>query len=366
MGTPYIALFFRAHGLSGGDIGLILGAPMLARMATGPALAVWADGFRLRRTAILIMAGLSALGYGALLVTSGFWPWLVAWFVGVTGFWVCTPLADVVTLRRAAREGFAYAGPRGMGSAAYVVANIAAGALIPVVGAVLAPAWITVCAALSVLGALALIPPDPVHEDDAAMHGGRSRLAGAGRLLRNPIFMLMLASAAFVQAAHGFYYAFSTLIWRAQGISPAWSGVLWGVGVGVEVCFLWFGEGLRRRIGPARLLVLGAAGSVLRWTALAFSPPLWLLFPIQALHSMSFTATFVAALELTERLAPREDASAAQSLNAALSFGLMSGLSTLIAGPLFDHAGAWGYLAMSALAGVGLGGSLLLLRRLRA
>jgi PPP family 3-phenylpropionic acid transporter len=236
---------------------------MLARMATGPALAIWADGFQLRRTAILIMSGLSALGYGMLLVTSGFWPWMVAWFIGVTGYWVCSPLVDVVTLRRGAREGFAYATPRGVGSAAYVVANIVAGVLIPVVGPVLAPAWVTVAALLSVAGAVTLIPPDRVHEDGATPQTGRGRLAGAGRLLRDPIFMLMLFSAAFVQAAHGFYYAFSTLVWRAQGISPAWSGILWGVGVAVEVGFLWFGEGLRRRMGPERLLLFGAD----RWCA---------------------------------------------------------------------------------------------------
>ncbi|MFV4649090.1 MFS transporter, partial [Mycobacterium tuberculosis] len=191
---------------------------------------------------------------------------------------------------------------------------------------------------------------------------GRDRLADAGRLLRDRRFVLMLASVAFVQAAHGFYYAFSTLIWRSQGISPAWSGLLWGLGVAVEVAFLWLGEPIRRRLGPERLLIFGAAGSVVRWGAFAFSPPLWLLFPLQALHALSFTATFVASLELTDRLAPKQAASSAQSLNAALSFGLMSGLATLISGPLYDHFGAYGYLAMAGSAAIGLVGALKLSR----
>lgn len=361
--TPYIALWFRAQGMSGGAIGLILAAPMLARLATGPALAVWADGFAYRRTAILILGGVSALGYGALLATQGFWPWLLVWFVGATAYQMCSPLTDVIALRRAAREGFAYAGPRGVGSAAYIAANVAAGALIPRLGPVLVVGWTLAAGLLLVAGAVVLLPRDRVGEDGARADR-RSRASGAGALMRDPVFMLMLASVSLIQGAHGFYYAFSTLIWRAQGIGPTWSGALWGTGVAVEVAFLWFGEPLRRRLGPERLLIAGGAGAVLRWTAFAFSPPLWLLFPLQSLHALSFTATFIASLELTQRLSPDRHASAAQSLNAGLSLGVMTGLATLAAGPLYDHAGAFGYLAMSGSAAFGLFGAVSLHRRL--
>jgi PPP family 3-phenylpropionic acid transporter len=357
VGTPYIALWFKAHGLSGSDIGLILATPMLARVVIGPVLGVWADGFRLRRTAILWLAGVSVLGYGALLATSGLWAWLVVWFVGSTAYQACTPLADVITLRRAAREGFAYASARGIGSAAYILANIVAGALLPLLGPTLVVIWIIASGMLILIGARYLLTDDTVAESDSQIKG-LARWRGAGALLRDPIFILMLLSVGFVQATHSFYYAFSTLIWRAQGISPSWSGLLWGVGVAVEVVFLWFGEPVRRRLGPERLLIAGAAGALLRWTALAFSPPLWLLFPIQALHALSFTASFIASLELTERLASRQHASAAQSLNASLSLGLMSGLATLASGPLYDHLGAHGYLAMSLSAALGLAGSI--------
>ena len=40
------------------------------------------------------------------------------------------PLSDVMTLRVAGREGFAFSLPRGCGSAAFVVANLAMGALL--------------------------------------------------------------------------------------------------------------------------------------------------------------------------------------------------------------------------------------------
>lgn len=362
--SPYIGIWFKSHGLSGSDIGLILATPMLARIVVGPALGVWADGFHLRRTPILWLAGVSTFAHAMLLAGSTLWAWLAAWFVASITYQACTPLADVITLRRAARDGFAYSTPRGMGSAAYIVANVIMGLLIPVSNPIIIVLWLVGTGLAILVGARLLLPRDPVAEDEPRVTG-RERLAGAGELLRDPIFLLMLLSVGFVQATHGFYYAFSALIWRSQGISPAWSGVLWGVGVGTELAFLWFGEPIRRRLGPERLLIVGAAGAVVRWTALAFSPPLWLLFPIQMLHACSFTATFVASLDLTERLSPRRHASAAQSLNAGLSLGLMSGLATLVSGPLYDHAGPYGYLPMSLSAAAGLAGAIWLARLTR-
>ena len=128
----------------------------------------------------------------------------------------------------------------------------------------------------------------------------------------------------------------------------------------VEIAFLWFMEPWRRRIGPRRLLMLGGVGAVVRWTCLALSPPLWLLFPIQALHALSFTATFVASLQLIERLSPTQSASAAQTLNSVLSGGILIGIATMASGRLFDAAGGSGYLAMSLIALVGLAGALCL------
>ncbi len=107
-------------------------------------------------------------------------------------------------------------------------------------------------------------------------------------------------------------------------------------------------------------MVLGGTGAVVRWTGLALSPPLWLLVPLQALHALSFTATFMGTLQLIERLAPAKSASGAQTLNAVLSGGVLIGLATMASGPLFDAVGARGYLAMSLIAAVGLAGALCL------
>ena len=58
--APYIPVWFARHGLSGAEIGLILSAPMMARMITAPAIGVWADSYALRRTPLMIMGAVSS------------------------------------------------------------------------------------------------------------------------------------------------------------------------------------------------------------------------------------------------------------------------------------------------------------------
>lgn len=359
---PFIATYFRSRGLSGAEIGLILAVPMLARPFTGPVLAVWADGFALRRTPLALLAVGAAAGYLAMPAAPGFWGLLACWLVGMTFLTTLTPLIDVITLRRSRLDGFNYGVPRGAGSAAFIVANLAMGAILAVMAPGVIVAWIAAAAIGVALVSVLVLPADRVHEGEVKPDRAE-RWKGLGGLLRDRTFVLAVATAGLIQGAHAFYYGFSALLWRKEGISAPMIGVLWGVGVAVEVGFMWFAEPWRRKVGPEKLLVLGGAAALLRWTAYAFTPPLWLLFPLQALHALTFAASFMASLRLIERLAPPQSASAAQAINSALSAGFMLGVGTLAAGPLFDAFGTKGYLAMAAMGGLGLMGALMLLKR---
>jgi len=355
--SPYLPVWFAHHGLSGSRIGLILSLPMMARVFSAPLLAVWADSFKLRRTALFILALMVTGAYALMALPGGFAWWMVVWFAASSMFATLAPLADVLVLRRARLDGFNFGWPRGMGSAGFIVGNLGMGAILARGSPDLVLVWMVAAVALTAMAARFLMPADPVHEEG---HSAvlSDRMAGLGGLLRDPVFMTAVVAAGLIQSAHAFYYGFSTLVWKQQGIPESMAGVLWAVGVAVEIGFMWFLEPWRRRMGPRNLLMLGGVGAVVRWTALAFSPPLWLLFPLQALHALSYAATFFGSLQLVERLSTARNASAAQALNSALSGGVLQGLATIASGWLFDRTGAHGYLLMSAMSAAGLLGAL--------
>lgn len=329
---------------------------MLARALTAPLLAVWADSFRLRRTALLLMSLMVTAAYVLMALPGGFAWWAVVWFAASSMYATLPPLADVITLDRARRDGFNYGWPRGIGSAAFIVGNVGMGALLMRGSSDLVLVWMVAAIAATALGAQLLLPPDPVHEEGHVAELS-DRMAGLGGLLKDRAFMTAVVSAGLIQSAHAFYYSFSTLAWKQQGIGEGLTGILWATGVAAEIVFMWFLEPWRRRIGPRNLLMVGGVAAVLRWTLLAASPPLWLLFPLQVLHALSYAATFFASLRLVENLSTPRTASAAQALNSALSGGVLAGVATLASGPLFDRFGAGGYLLMSVMSLAGLVGA---------
>jgi PPP family 3-phenylpropionic acid transporter len=351
---PFAGLWFESRGLSGAAIGAILATPMLARLVTGPMLAVWADGFKRRRTPIAILSGVAGLGYGACLLVEGYALWLPLWFVAATAAAAIIPLTDVLTLRLARREGFTFAIPRSVGSAAFVVANMAMGLILlrATTDAILL--WVAAACALATLAVLALAPQEPVAEGGPS--APRDRFAGLGRLLADPVFMTAIFAVGAVQASHAFLYGFSAIEWQGRGIPAPTVGLLWAFSVMAEIAFMWWLEPWRRRrgIGPWPLLMLAAGAGVVRWTALAFAPPLWMLWPLQALHALTFAAAFLAGLQIVERLSPPDSQTAAQTLSSALSSGVLIGLATMLSGPLYDAYGARGYLAMTVLALIAL------------
>ncbi len=360
---PFAGLWFREQGLSGAEIGALLAIPMLGRMVTGPLLAVWADGFRYRRTPIALLGLAMALGYGGAGLVQGFAAWAVCWFVGATAAAALIPLSDVMTLRVAKRDGFAFSLPRGCGSAAFVVANVVMGMLLTRASPDAIIIWIGVTAVLIAVTAWRVLPAEPV--TDGPRVPGLERFKGLGRLVGDPVFMAAVFAVGAVQAAHAFYYGFSAIAWKAQGIPESVTGLLWAFSVLVEIGFMWVIEPWRRRaeIGPWLMLSVGVGAAVVRWTMMAFAPPLWALWPLQTLHALSFAATYLAGVQIVERLSPSDSHTAAQTLSSVVSAGVLIGLATAASGPLYDAFGLKGYLAMAALAATGgLAGLILQMR----
>ena len=83
-------------------------------------------------------------------------------------------------------------------------------------------------------------------------------------------------------------------------------------------------------------------------------PPLWVLIPLQLLHSLSFAATFLGGMRFIQTIHGDDRAPTAQMIYMGLANAPTYAAAVLISGPLYDRLGAPGYLAMTAVAAVGL------------
>ncbi len=341
---PFLPVWLAARGLGAGEIGVVLAVPMLVRVLAIPAATRAADRRDALRRIIVIAACAAAAGYAVVGLTSGFVAIAVSFAIASAFYTPIMPLADAYALRGLRELGGAYGPVRLWGSAAFIAGSFVAGFALDVI----APGhliWLVVVAmaitAAAATGLTAL--------GSRAPHAAASA-SGAGGFLRDPSFLAVAAATSLVQASHAVYYGFSALDWRAAGLGGGTIGALWALGVIAEIAL--FAVSGRFRVSPTVLLLAGAAGATVRWTAMAFDPPLALLPFLQCLHALSFGATHLGALAFIARAAPVEIGATAQG-TLAVAQGLAMAAAMGVSGVLYARFGnlAYGAMALAAAAG---------------
>ena len=356
---PFFPVWFAAKGFDPSAIGYALAAAMVLRSISSPIAGLVADARDDRRSVIFAMSGVSIIAWSL----AGASPWLNFVFMfavlGSVAYSTSGPIVESITLRRAQSEGFNYGHVRLCGSSAYVVANILSGYAVASLGVDVFVPWVVISVGLAIFAA-ALLPGRPVRHETSFRKSFVRTWEQAKLLARHRIFILFVLAGSLIQAAHAFYYGYFTLTYEAVGLSKETIGWLWGLGVVGEVVLFAFAQRAFTYVGAVPLMMIGAIGSLLRWTITAFVPPLSVLLFVQLLHAASFGATHLGSMLFILRATPGSLSSTAQSFYAVVSYGLMMALATLLSGLLYETIGSYGFLAMSLLALAGLGLTLLL------
>ncbi len=358
---PYMPVWFEGRGLAPEQIGLAAAAGMIGRLIAAPLGAVWADRASRRRDALIGFAAINLLAFALHIPAIDPRAILVLALLAGASMTGIIPLVDAFAMSQARAKRFEFGPARAIGSFTFVLGNLGAGYWVSRAGGEAALAWILGGAALTLAAAM-LLPPGrrrTASQTRPAMRAADLKLlAGAG-------LPLAFAASAFLQGAHGFYYAFSAVAWRAQGIPGEAVGALWSTGVAAEIVFLMLVGRAMRNWTPAGLLVLGGVCSLIRWSALAMAPPLLALFALQILHAGSFAATYLGFLRFASQAMPERLAATVQVVNSALSGGIVLALATLASGYAYASMGTSGFALMLVPAGAGLVAAVCLQRRNR-
>lgn len=349
--TTYWPVWLEDRGVGAVEIGFIymcrqfvsvaatLGAGWLAAHSPDPRRAMLA----------LLAVALAALvayefsyGFVALLLVTLWWG--AAWHPLMS-------LGESVAVNATRARGIDYGRVRLWGSVSFVAMATATGWIVERAG----PSWVLYLLAFGAglaLPAAALLPAaaprvSAPEASSGTAHGTAPPRARA--LLAAPAFLLFLLAAGACQASHAVLYSCATLAWRAAGIGETAIGALWGLGVVAEIVLFWFAAPLTRRLGAVGLLGLGAAGGVVRWTALAFTADLPALVAMQTLHALTFGACHLGAMAFLAAAIPARAMPLAQGLYYALSGGLLMAGAFQASGLLFDAFGQFAFLGMTAL-----------------
>jgi PPP family 3-phenylpropionic acid transporter len=343
---PFLPLWLADRGLSTAEIAIVLSGQILIRTLGAPLGTFLADRYKRPVPLIRFLPLLCAASYFALSFMHGFGPiFLVAVLAAITLSPV-SPLAENFAMVESAKAGLDYGRQRSWASISFIVGTLVSGFALEVMTT--STAVVLIAISYAALGLAGFVLPDV---KPRIAHGQRQR-ARAGdvlRLFRSRVFVIFLLAVSMAQASHAMLYGFGSLHWEQLGISKATIGVLWGTGVCAEVVFFYCSGRLLPHFAPILLIFIGCLSGVLRWTATAFDPALWLLFPLQTLHATTFALTHFGTLHFLMQNVPDGLRNSAQGLYAACSAGLFLMLATAAAGPLFDAFAGRAYLAMTVM-----------------
>ncbi|HAS52311.1 MAG TPA: MFS transporter [Gammaproteobacteria bacterium] len=340
---PYWSLYLRALGFEPARIGELLAIMQLTKVVA-PNVWGWLGDRTGQRIRIVRWACLvSGVSFAGVYAAGGSYGWLALVTLLFSFFWnAALPQFEVVTLDHLGEQIHHYSRVRLWGSVGFIVGAVVMGPVVGMWGVSTVPA--VVLGLFSLLWLNSLLAPEARKLPDACP------APPIGQVLRRPAVMAFFIACFLHQVAFAPYYGFFSLYLETLRYSREFIGLMWGLGVAVEVGMFLFMPRLLPRFGPRWLLLIALATAVLRWLLIGyFAADLPVLLFAQTLHAVSFGVFHAASIHLIHQFFPGSLQGRGQALYVSVSFGAGNAVGTLAAGYLWQGLGPVVMFELAAL-----------------
>ncbi|MBN1261292.1 MAG: MFS transporter [Anaerolineae bacterium] len=330
---PYLNAFLIHRGLTGTQLGLLLGAISLTGIFAQPVWSYLGDLSHGRKHVLTLASATAAVAAIGFLVSHTF-GWL--FFVSIVYAILRAPimaLGTAVTFDYLEQhQQLDRFGPlRAWGSAGFAVSALIGGNLLaaPFIN------WLPAIHAALWLGLALLTMTLP----ETTAHGSTAWLEGVQLLPQRPRLAMLFLGALLISGPLIIGVQYLSMFMETLG-APGW---LIGLAVSsmaiIEVPLMQQTPNLVARFGERAVLIVAFALTPLRWFLFANVQAAWLLVPLQALHSAAMTALLVIVpKQVDEQLPPRWRATG-QGLYTTAILGIGPSLGQFAAGALFESHG---------------------------
>jgi PPP family 3-phenylpropionic acid transporter len=337
---PYFPLYLGTLEMDRSRIAVLLALSPASRFLFPALWGLWADRGGHRKSLVIVSLSGAALVFSLVWRAREFWTLALVLFL--YGFFLApaVPLLEGMVQEESERRRLAYGWVRLWGSLGFMASTLLYGALLDRAPVSRILSGIVFLSALNLLPALALPGQHPPL---------LPRRLSLRREIRRPEIVRFLGATALMQASHGAYYAYFSIVLDRWGFTRSAIGGYWTLAVAAEVAMMLASPRLMRTIAPMPLISVSLAVATLRWLLLAWGRDWRLLVLGQLLHAFSFGLFHVAAVHATHRLFPDSLRSSGQSLYSALTYGLGNLIGFFGCAALVDATGIPLLFALSSL-----------------
>lgn len=360
--SVFLGIWLSEHGLPADQIGIINSLPMLGLLLLNMVVGRVADRADDWRTAIIVISIAAAVAPVGLFFVNEFWGIVLVWCLCAVSNGLVPPVIDAATVRMARRNGSDFGSIRVWATVGYVFGAAGIGATLTLLG----PDGFVVLYLLMTLAraVLGFVLPRFRAPAPKATFAEPQLQPVTGTRLRDSLqlwFVLPLVAFALVNSSNALIGGFAALLWHQNGVADYLIGPLLAVAAAAEalVMFLWrrFGG----RFTARNIIMLAAVSGLVRFTAMAFNPPVEILFLLQMLHAFSFGLGYMGVVHFIANWTNEANAAEAQGFANMLQQGA-SMLALIAFGFLVELFGAAAFFYSTITSLIAIGCVLLSLR----
>ena len=339
--SVFLGIWLSEHGIPADQIGVINARPTLCLLLLNIIVGRVADKADDWRTALIVISLASALAPLPLFFVSEFWGILSIWALCATSNGLVAPVIDAATVRMTRRNGTDFGVVRAWATVGYVFAAGGLGLFLNVLGSGafvgLYVVTVVVRAALAFLLPRFRAPATQatLANSDPAIVSQPSRLRDSLKLW----FVLPLLAFALVNSSNALIGSFGALLWHENGIPSYFLGPLLGLAAVGEAILMFAWRRFGGRVTARNMILAAALAGLVRFTIMAFNPPVEVLFFTQLLHAFSFGMGYFGVVHFIANWTNEANAAEAQGFANMLNMATAM-LALIVFGVLVEYFGA--------------------------
>ncbi|MBS3847865.1 MFS transporter [Devosia sp. J2-20] len=343
--SVFLGIWLSEHGLPADQIGIINSIPMLCLLAVNMLIGRLADRAKDWRSVIVMLSVVAAAAAFGLFFVNEFWGVMLVWSLVTMFTGSIPPIIDAASVRMTRRNGTDFGVVRAWATVGYVVGAGGIGVLLAVFGAnAFAPLF--VATSLLRAGLSLLLPRFRAPEQAETL---ATMVPTKLRDSLKPWFVLPLIAFAMINASHALIGGFGGLLWIQNGVPNYFVGPLLAIAAAAEAVIMFAWRRFGGRITARNMILAACIASLLRFTVMAFNPPVELLFVVQMLHAVSFGVGYFGVVHFIANWTDESNAAEAQGFANMLNQG-MAVLALAGFGWLVVRLGSYAFFASSVVA----------------